>query len=129
MLTEQCPVGEIASGESDVTRITVLPKAERSPADRVLVTINIVAVVLPFVGLAAAMALTWGGAFDWLHLFIMLGMSAFTAVGITVGFHRLFTHKSFRAPAVVRWLLAVGGSMVPNCKSPSPCSDQFFMSL
>jgi stearoyl-CoA desaturase (delta-9 desaturase) len=111
MLTEQCPVGDIASGESDVTRVTVLSKAERSPADRMLVTINIVAVVLPFVGLAAAMALTWGGAFDWLHLFIMLGMSAFTSVGITVGFHRLFTHKSFTAPAVVRWLLAVGGSM------------------
>lgn len=50
-------------------------------------------------------------AFDWTHLLIMLGMAWFTALGITVGFHRLCTHKSFETPAAVRYIFAVAGSM------------------
>jgi stearoyl-CoA desaturase (delta-9 desaturase) len=34
-----------------------------------------------------------------------------TALGITVGYHRLFTHRSFSAPAAVRFVLGVLGSM------------------
>ena len=83
----------------------------QTSADRTLKLINVAAVTIPFAGFAAAMALTWGGLFNATHLWIMLGMGLFTAAGITVGFHRLFTHKSFKAPAIVRWIFAVAGSM------------------
>ncbi len=72
---------------------------------------NILAVVLPFVGLATAVFLLWGIAFDWVHLCIMAGMYIVTGLGITVGYHRFFTHKSFSAPRPVAFLLGVFGSM------------------
>jgi stearoyl-CoA desaturase (delta-9 desaturase) len=53
----------------------------------------------------------WGWGFGWIELGLLLGMYALTAVGITVGFHRLFTHRSFETNEVVRFVLAVLGSM------------------
>src|SRR5712671_1692314 len=73
--------------------------------------VNLLAVVVPFVGFVAAVVLLWGVAFDWLHLALLGGMYLATAVGVTVGYHRLFTHKSFKAVAPVRFVLGVLGSM------------------
>ena len=73
--------------------------------------VNLVAVVLPFVGLVMAIVLLWGVAFDWVYLGILAVMYLLTAVGVTVGYHRLFTHRSFKAPRVVAATLAVLGSM------------------
>src|SRR5262249_42614548 len=49
--------------------------------------------------------------FDWLHLALFLSMYVLTAVGVTVGYHRYFTHKSFRTTRPVQCLLAILGSM------------------
>lgn len=83
---------------------------QRSAHNRIRI-INLFAVILPFAGVLAAAVLTWGVAFDWVHLAILLGMGLVTSFGITVGFHRLFTHKSFTTYAPVRYLFAVMGSM------------------
>ena len=72
---------------------------------------NFAAVVIPFIGLAAAIFLLWGIAFNWVYLAIMGVMYAITGLGITVGFHRYFTHKSFDTPNWVVALLGVFGSM------------------
>ncbi|HYD01124.1 MAG TPA: fatty acid desaturase [Phycisphaerales bacterium] len=82
-----------------------------NPSERKLKMINLVAVLVPVIGLFAAIGLLWGIAFDWVQLAIMGLMYLVTAIGITVGFHRMATHKSFRAPAAVRYLLAAAGSM------------------
>ena len=68
---------------------------------------NLVAVTVPFVAFAAAVAfrLVW-----WTDLAILAGMYLVTAVGVTVGYHRLLTHRAFEAPAPVRYTLAVLGS-------------------
>jgi stearoyl-CoA desaturase (Delta-9 desaturase) len=73
--------------------------------------INLAAVIVPFLGLIAAIALLWGPAFNWIYLALLGGMYLITAVGITVGYHRLFTHRSFKAPAPVVAALAAMGSM------------------
>lgn len=73
--------------------------------------INLAAVVVPFIGLIAAIALLWGPAFNWVYLALLGGMYLITAIGITVGYHRLFTHRSFKAPAPVVAALAAMGSM------------------
>jgi stearoyl-CoA desaturase (Delta-9 desaturase) len=73
--------------------------------------VNLIAVLLPFVGFIAALVLLWGIAFNWIYLALLAGMYMITAVGITVGYHRLFTHKSFETVAPVRALLAIFGSM------------------
>ena len=72
---------------------------------------NLVAIVLPFLGLVAAIVFLWGRGFSWVELGLLLGMYAVTAVGITVGYHRLFTHRSFETNRVVQFLLAAFGSM------------------
>jgi stearoyl-CoA desaturase (delta-9 desaturase) len=73
--------------------------------------VNIAAVVLPFVGFLAGAALLWNDFFGPLDLAIMAVMYGLTATGITVGFHRLLTHRAFQTYAPIRYALAVLGSM------------------
>ncbi len=94
--------------------ITAARPAAPARQDRlspVLLAINLVAVVLPLVGVGAAIVLCWGWGFSWIDLGLLLGLYLSTAVGITVGFHRLFTHQSFRTNRVVQLVLSVLGSM------------------
>jgi stearoyl-CoA desaturase (delta-9 desaturase) len=73
--------------------------------------VNIAAVVLPFVGVLAAGALLWDHFLTPLDLAIAGFMYMVTAIGITVGFHRLLTHRAFQTHAWLRHTLAVLGSM------------------
>src|SRR5262245_51187138 len=68
-------------------------------------------ILLPFAGLILAMVLLWHVAFSWVYLAVLLGMYMLTAIGVTVGFHRLFTHSAFKAPRWVVFTLGVLGSM------------------
>lgn len=72
---------------------------------------NLVTVVVPFLGLLAAIAVLWGRGFSWVDFGLLLGMYILTALGITVGYHRLFTHRSFESYGVVKFVLAMLGSM------------------
>ncbi|HKN94075.1 MAG TPA: fatty acid desaturase [Thermoleophilaceae bacterium] len=72
---------------------------------------NITAAILPFVAFLAAVVLLWNEAVSWRDLAIFGGMYFVTALGVTVGYHRLFTHRAFDAPRPVRYLFAVLGSM------------------
>src|SRR4029453_18204294 len=74
-------------------------------------TSNLIGVVVPFLGFLVAVDLLWNEAVGWADLTILVGMYFATALGITVGFHRLFTHRAFDAPAAVRYTLAALGSI------------------
>ncbi len=82
-----------------------------SPASVGVRVATFLSVALPFVGLVVAVALLWGWGLGWWHLGLFLGMFILTGGGITVGFHRLFTHRSFETNSVVQVLLGVFGSM------------------
>jgi stearoyl-CoA desaturase (delta-9 desaturase) len=73
--------------------------------------ITIAAVVIPFLGFLTAIVLLWNNGVDWLDLGIMAAMYIFTGAGITVGYHRLFTHRSFETKRWVKITLAIAGSM------------------
>jgi stearoyl-CoA desaturase (delta-9 desaturase) len=73
--------------------------------------ITLVVVICPLIGLVAAIVLLWGQGFQWIDLALLLGMYAITGLGITVGFHRLFTHRAFETNVVVKFILGVFGSM------------------
>jgi stearoyl-CoA desaturase (Delta-9 desaturase) len=83
--------------------------SDRQPFFTRLATLT--AVIVPFLALLVAPFLLWGWGFGWVDLGLLLGMYLLTALGITVGFHRLFTHKSFETNCVVRFILATLGSM------------------
>jgi stearoyl-CoA desaturase (delta-9 desaturase) len=72
---------------------------------------TLLGVVLPFLGLAAAVFCAWGWGFSGLHLGLLAGMYLLTAVGVTVGYHRLFTYRTFETTPPVKFVLAVLGSM------------------
>lgn len=68
-------------------------------------------IVVPFCGFLAAPFFFWGWGFSWVDFGLLLGMYGITAIGITVGFHRLFTHRSFETYSPVKFILLVLGSM------------------
>jgi stearoyl-CoA desaturase (delta-9 desaturase) len=72
-------------------------------------------VVGPFVGLVAAVWLLWrrdaaAGGIGWPEIAVMVGMYALTGFGVTLGFHRLLTHRAFETHRATRLLLAIFGS-------------------
>jgi stearoyl-CoA desaturase (Delta-9 desaturase) len=76
----------------------------------------------PLLGVAVAIWMLWGWGISALDLGLLVGFYAFTGLGITVGFHRLFTHRSFRATTPVRIGLAVAGSMAVEGSVIAWCS-------
>jgi stearoyl-CoA desaturase (delta-9 desaturase) len=73
--------------------------------------VNIAAVLLPFLAVVAGAVLLWHRFFGMRDLAILVGLYLLTAIGITVGFHRLLTHRAFRTHRWMRYLLAALGSM------------------
>jgi stearoyl-CoA desaturase (delta-9 desaturase) len=71
---------------------------------------NLVVVVVPVALLGLAIWLAWGGTLIWQDLVVLAVCYLITGVGITVGFHRLFTHRSFKTRRPLRALFAVFGS-------------------
>jgi stearoyl-CoA desaturase (delta-9 desaturase) len=71
----------------------------------------LVVTVVPFAGFLAAVWTLWGTGLSMLDASIFFAAYCFTGLGVTVGFHRLFTHKSFEAKPWFRNLLAIAGSM------------------
>ena len=72
---------------------------------------GIVAVLVPPLGLAAAVWLLWNRGARPVDLILLAGFYVACGLGITVGFHRLFTHKSFETIAPFRAVWAILGSM------------------
>jgi stearoyl-CoA desaturase (delta-9 desaturase) len=67
--------------------------------------------VLPFLGTVYALFDAQKNGVSWFFPVLAFVMYAYTGLGITVGFHRLFTHESFTATKALRWFLGVGGLM------------------
>ena len=65
---------------------------------------------MPLALLGFAGWLAWGGALHWQDLVVLAITYTLTAAGVTVGYHRLFTHGSFKTTRTVRALLAILGS-------------------
>jgi stearoyl-CoA desaturase (Delta-9 desaturase) len=72
---------------------------------------NLGAVVVPFAAVIAAIVLFWNEAVTWHDLALFAGMYVVTALGITIGYHRLLTHRSFRTHKATEYLFASFGSM------------------
>lgn len=105
-----------------IREIGALDSLHRAPAARTAEMVPIVhettdrvvrtlVFALPPAALVVAGCLAWGGALNWQDLLVLAITYALTGVGITVGYHRLFTHRSFKTTRSVRALLAVLGSM------------------
>jgi len=68
-------------------------------------------VVGPFLATLVAIVQLWQWAVDWPDLALLVGFYVPLTLGVTVGFHRMLTHRSFRAHPAVRAVLLICGSM------------------
>jgi stearoyl-CoA desaturase (Delta-9 desaturase) len=72
---------------------------------------NLVAVLLPFAAFIAAIPLLWNDLVGPTDLAVFAFMYLLTGFGVTIGYHRLLTHRAFDAPRPVRYALAMMGQM------------------
>jgi stearoyl-CoA desaturase (Delta-9 desaturase) len=68
-------------------------------------------IAVPFAALIVAVPVLWGWGLSWRDVVIAIAMYVITGHGITVGFHRYFTHRAFRARRWVEVTMAIAGSM------------------
>ncbi len=66
---------------------------------------------VPIIALLVVAWQIWGDWLYWSDLIVFAIMYVATGLGITVGFHRLFTHRAFKAKTSVRATFAILGSM------------------
>jgi stearoyl-CoA desaturase (Delta-9 desaturase) len=72
---------------------------------------NMGAAILPFLATIAAIPLLWNSLVSTTDLVILAVMYLLTAAGITVGYHRLLTHRSFQTSKPLEYGFAALGSM------------------
>ena len=74
-------------------------------------TLVAVFVVVPMLALVAAIPVAWGWGLGWHDVIIAVAFYYVSGLGIAMGFHRYFTHFSFKAKPGLRMALAIAGSM------------------
>src|SRR5947208_6401755 len=73
--------------------------------------VNLAAVVIPFFAFLVALVLLWNRAVGPRDLAILAVMYLLAGVGVTVGFHRLLTHRAFETHRPLKYVFAVLGSL------------------
>src|SRR6266699_732726 len=68
-------------------------------------------VIIPLLATIFAIGLLWQRAVYWSDLVLLVTMYTFVALGVTVGYHRMLTHRSFRPHPVIKCVLLILGSM------------------
>jgi len=105
--------------------MTVAPTATPSPASRPQARPDIEAnpkgnfekgllavfIVVPLLAVVAAVPFAWGWGLGWSDLAIMLVFYYLSGLGVTVGYHRHFTHGSFKAKRPLRIGMAIAGAL------------------
>src|SRR5579863_4862814 len=74
------------------------------------VTVLIV-VIVPLLATIFAMRLLWERAINWTDVILLLVMYSLVALGVTIGFHRMLTHRSFKPHPAIKLILLILGSM------------------
>ena len=74
-------------------------------------TVILLVVIMPLLATGVAVWLLWQRAVQWSDLALLAIMYTLVAIGVTVGYHRMLTHRSFTPYPVVKFILLVLGSM------------------
>ncbi|WP_019629256.1 acyl-CoA desaturase [Actinomadura atramentaria] len=95
----------------DAPRPAARPELDPEPrgaAEKILIAVF---TGVPFLALIAAVPLAWGHFLGWTDVALTAVLYFISAAGITVGYHRYFTHGSFKANRPLKIALAVAGSL------------------
>jgi len=69
------------------------------------------AVFIPFAVTAAAIPLLWGNWLGWSDVAVFALMYLLSGIGVTVGFHRMLTHRSFKTHKITQYVFAYLGML------------------
>jgi stearoyl-CoA desaturase (delta-9 desaturase) len=97
-------IGEVASGPTAED----IQLTQHETADRIATG---VVTALPVIGLGFAVWQTWASALGWNDVFVFAIWYLVSGIGVTVGFHRLLTHRSFKTKPWLRGTFAAMGSI------------------
>jgi stearoyl-CoA desaturase (delta-9 desaturase) len=78
---------------------------------RVRASVTVLIAGVPFAGLGVAVWLAWGHGIGLTDVLLAAACYLITGLGVSIGFHRLLTHRSFTAAPALRIALAIAGSM------------------
>jgi stearoyl-CoA desaturase (delta-9 desaturase) len=101
----------LAAVQDPPARRTPLPEIEPEPSrplDRILVALF---VIVPLLAVAAAIPIAWGWGLGWHDAVVFLVFYVISGMGISMGFHRHFTHSSFKANKPLHVGLGIAGSL------------------
>ena len=87
------------------------PVVEDEPKGKVEQVLLYVFVIVPLAAVLAAVPVAWGWGLGWHDIVIGVVFYLVSGLGITVGFHRHFTHGAFKAKRPLRVALAIAGSI------------------
>jgi len=73
--------------------------------------VNMAAVFLPFAVTIIAIPLLWGSWMGWSDVAVFSFMYLISGLGVTVGFHRMLTHRAFQTHKATRYLFAYMGML------------------
>src|SRR5947209_627889 len=90
---------------------SVLIGNDQQPAAYLRKAAVLAIVVGPFLATAFAIVQLWDMAVSWRDILLLVGLYILISLGVTAGFHRMLTHRSFRAHPAVRGALLILGSM------------------
>jgi stearoyl-CoA desaturase (Delta-9 desaturase) len=72
---------------------------------------TLIGIVDPLIATVFAIAQLWGDWIGWTELLLFLGLFTLPGLGVTIGYHRLLTHRSFETGRAVKTSLLVLGSI------------------
>jgi stearoyl-CoA desaturase (Delta-9 desaturase) len=73
--------------------------------------VMLVVVVLPFLATLFAIALLWQRAVNWTDIVLLIAFNVIAGLGVTIGYHRMLTHRSFQPLPIVKFIFLAFGSM------------------
>ena len=94
---------------TETPRVTTAPPKDlRGRLERIALFGTI---IIPLIALCLAIPAAWGGWLGWRDATIAIVFYLVSGLGITVGYHRYFTHSSFKANRALRIALGIAGSL------------------
>src|ERR1039458_2371209 len=84
---------------------------------------------VPMLALLAAIPLAWGWGLGWHDVVLAIVFYAISGLGISMGFHRYFTHGSFKATRGFKIALGIAGSLVNEGPPPTNPSSALRLPL
>ncbi len=105
------PSEGITPDDADMTELVRDIEPELGPLSLSRRWATFTLVVLPFIGLAAAIVMLWHSPFHWVYLALLVGFYMASGLAVTIGYHRLFTHRAFKAGPRTTYAIGALASM------------------